>query len=409
MTSLSDFSSDDEELNQAILASIETHHADRIIGLPIKDILSDLALKINHHSQCRFNINRSTVLDGAVRGFSRITYNPSYTISVKFSDDTGKHEEAVDLGGPRREFLRLLMETLKESSMFEGRDESQNLAFDSSALRENRYFIAGRAIAVSLVHGGPGPGFLSRTLFSCLVNGPESAKPTLSDLSDSDLYEKVKKIQEATNLKELLESTEPLMDYLSTAGCLRPLKSIEDRDLLVHDILMFQVVHRVHGAFERFRDGMKTLGVLDAIQHNPDSFLPILCHQPTPLSADIMEELFEIRLSQKGSNNRVQEEVVVPFWRDYLQDVEDEEGPAKLEKILAFATGATCMPPMGFSPQPTIEFLHSERSLQSAVVSRFPVANTCINCLKLPLHKTYNEFKSSMNFAFANTHGFGME
>ncbi|KAI7790106.1 putative G2/M phase-specific E3 ubiquitin-protein ligase-like [Triplophysa rosa] len=268
------------------------------------------------------------------------------------------------------------MEALKESSMFEGQNESQNLALDSSALRENRYFIAGWATAVSLVHGGPGPGFLSRTLFSCLVDGPESAKPTLSDIADSDLYEKVKKIQEATNLKELLESTEPLMDYF-----------IEDRNLLVDDILMFQVVHRVHGAFERFRDGMKTLGVLDAIQSHPVSFLPILCHQPTPLSADIIEELFEFRLSQKGSNNRVQEEVVVPFWRDYLQDIEDEDGPDKLEKILAFATGATCIPPMGFTPQPTIEFLHIERS-QSAVVSRFPMANTCINCLKLPLHKT---------------------
>ncbi|KAA0722928.1 G2/M phase-specific E3 ubiquitin-protein ligase [Triplophysa tibetana] len=171
---------------------------------------------------------------------------------------------------------------------------------------------------------------------------------------------------------------------------------------------MFQVVHRLHGAFERFRDGMKTLGVLDAIQRHPASFLPILCHQPTPLSADIIEELFEVRLSQKGSNNRVQEEVVVPFWRDYLQDIEDEDGRAKLDMILAFATGATCIPPMGFTPQPTIEFLHIERS-QSAVVSRFPMANTCINCLKLPLHKTYNEFKSSMNFAFANTYGFGME
>lgn len=49
-----------------------------------------------------------------------------------------------------------------------------------------------------------------------------------------------------------MRATEPLQDYLANAGCLRPLKCIEDRDMLVQDIVMFQVVHRVFGAFERF-------------------------------------------------------------------------------------------------------------------------------------------------------------
>ncbi|KAF1384238.1 hypothetical protein PFLUV_G00116270 [Perca fluviatilis] len=48
-------------------------------------------------------------------------------------------------------------------------------------------------------------------------------------------------------------------NYLANAGCLRPLKRIEDKDLLVEDI-MFQVVHQVNGALQRFREGMKTLG-----------------------------------------------------------------------------------------------------------------------------------------------------
>ncbi len=41
---------------------------------------------------------------------------------------------AVDLGGPRREFLRLLMEALALSPMFEGRDGKLNLALDSSGI-----------------------------------------------------------------------------------------------------------------------------------------------------------------------------------------------------------------------------------------------------------------------------------
>lgn len=61
----------------------------------------------------------------------------------------------------------------------------------SLAMREDRYFIAGRAIAISLVHGGPPPGFLSPTLFSSLVDGPELAKPVLEDIADRDLHEKI--------------------------------------------------------------------------------------------------------------------------------------------------------------------------------------------------------------------------
>ncbi|XP_054622472.1 G2/M phase-specific E3 ubiquitin-protein ligase-like [Dunckerocampus dactyliophorus] len=188
--------------------------------------------------------------------------------------------------------------------------------------------------------------------------------------------------------------------------CLRPLKCIEDRDLLVKDILMFQVVHRVCGAFERFKEGLKTLGVLDAIRMHPDSFRPLMCHEPSPLTADLMDHLFHIRLSAVGSNKRRAEERVVPFWRDYLQDVEEQEGSSKLGKILAFATGASVIPPVGFSPQPSVDFLHDQ-----PVSSRrcLPMANTCINCLKLPLLDTYEDFRESMDFALGNTQGFGRE
>lgn len=46
----------------------------------------------------------------------------------------GVPEEAVDLGGPRREFLRLLMEALPQSSMFEGEEGKMNLALDSTGI-----------------------------------------------------------------------------------------------------------------------------------------------------------------------------------------------------------------------------------------------------------------------------------
>ncbi|XP_060746882.1 G2/M phase-specific E3 ubiquitin-protein ligase-like [Tachysurus vachellii] len=96
-------------------------------------------------------------------------------------------EEAVDLGGPRREFERLLMEALVLSPLFEGSDSKLNLAPDSSALREDRYFLAGPAMAVSLVHGDPPPGFFSPTLYSSLFGGKSSVNPVLEVIADADL------------------------------------------------------------------------------------------------------------------------------------------------------------------------------------------------------------------------------
>lgn len=102
--------------------------------IPIKQILEELATKINWNQTCKFNINRASVLDGAVRGFTRLSYNPNNRMVIKFSDDKGKYEEAIDLGGPRREFLRLLLVALMQSSMFEGKEDSLNLALDSQGI-----------------------------------------------------------------------------------------------------------------------------------------------------------------------------------------------------------------------------------------------------------------------------------
>ncbi|XP_072574531.1 uncharacterized protein [Paramormyrops kingsleyae] len=405
VAALSDVSSGDEELNHAILASIQSVRTTQS-SVPARDILQDLATKINHLKKCKFNINRSSVMDGAIRGFKRKTYDPCHTISVRFSDDLGVHEEAVDLGGPRREFLRLLIEALPSSSMFEGKEGKMNLALDSTALREDRYFIAGRAIAVSLVHGGPTAGFLSPTLFSCLVDGPDFTKPVLEDIADCDLHEKIEKVTECKTFEDLLEATEPLLEYLANAGCLRLLRRLEDKYLLIEDILMFQVIHRVRGPFERFCDGLRTLGVLNKIQAHPESFRPLLCWTPLTLTADLLDDLFTIRLSPIGSNRRHAEEIIVPFWRDYITDAEDQEGTKKLEAILVFATGAKAVPPIGFSPPPSIEFLHLEHEAETT--SRLPIANTCIDCLKLPLHTTYTDFQENMDFALGNTYGFGI-
>ena len=69
--------------------------------------------------------------------------------------------------------------------------------------------------------------------------------------------------------------------------------------------------------------------------------------------------------------------------------------------ILAFATGATKPPPMGFPIRPTITFIADQSST-------LPTASTCSLTLRLPLAlNDYEQFKDRMSLAILNTVGFG--
>ena len=71
----------------------------------------------------------------------------------------------------------------------------------------------------------------------------------------------------------------------------------------------------------------------------------------------------------------------------------------KFEDILAFATGSSSEPPMGFFEQPSISF-------QSC--SPYPRANTCSNVVHLPLQDmTFINFVYYMTYGILNADGFG--
>ena len=70
-----------------------------------------------------------------------------------------------------------------------------------------------------------------------------------------------------------------------------------------------------------------------------------------------------------------------------------------LGDILAFVTGASSVPPIGFSSRPTIIFQET---------SPFPISNTCANILKLPLSvDSFNMFMYNFCYGISNAIGFG--
>ena len=116
-----------------------------------------MACAINEDKIFKFNISRSHLWEGALRGHKRKSFSPESKVSVKFTDDSGTPEGAVDLGGPKREFFTLVMEWMMNSQLFCGTEKNKYLSCNSNYLGGDFYFYAGELIAMSVVHGGPGP------------------------------------------------------------------------------------------------------------------------------------------------------------------------------------------------------------------------------------------------------------
>lgn len=93
-----------------------------------------MSLPIDHKRVSRFNISRANIWDGAVRGFKRSTYSENCDMLVRITDDCGVPEKGIDTGGPRREFLTLLMKRLKDRPIFDGPEGSRFLVYNANGM-----------------------------------------------------------------------------------------------------------------------------------------------------------------------------------------------------------------------------------------------------------------------------------
>ncbi|KAF3856055.1 hypothetical protein F7725_016778 [Dissostichus mawsoni] len=233
---------EDEELVAVNMTSLfDTEMEEMNVTLPA--IIANLSQPIDHGRVSRFNISRANVWDGAVRGFKRTSYSENCDMLVKFTDDAGVFEEGIDSGGPRREFLSLLMKNLKDRPIFDGPDGHRFLVYNANAVREDEYYLAGKMIAVSVVHGGPGPHFLSEDLVRYLAGQP-SFKATVNLITDEEVGKALEEIENAASVDALREMTMRHSTMLQTAGCLRHVASVEEKKGIVSDYLQWYIIGR---------------------------------------------------------------------------------------------------------------------------------------------------------------------
>ncbi|XP_038586721.1 G2/M phase-specific E3 ubiquitin-protein ligase-like isoform X2 [Micropterus salmoides] len=136
---------------------LDLSHVKETTEPDLKTLLTTLASKVwigETPSSNMINVCRENIMDGAMRAFTRRSFNPEAKLSVIFMDDFMQAEGSVDEGGPTRGFFRLLSEI---AAYLQG--HSKNLSLDSHALHRGLYRTYGVMMAVALLHGGVLPFF----------------------------------------------------------------------------------------------------------------------------------------------------------------------------------------------------------------------------------------------------------
>ncbi|WAR16807.1 hypothetical protein MAR_031401, partial [Mya arenaria] len=157
--------SEDEEMSRAIEASLN-----EIQSLRFAEQLKIGVLKEYRDGAVKKDVRtdvivfRSRVLESSFRAITRKSFNPNGQLYVKFSGEMGEY-----YGGPLREFFRLSLKELMNSSLFDGQEGQKYFSHDVTSLDEGKYRLAGRLVTLSLAQDGPGLHSLSTTLYDLMT------------------------------------------------------------------------------------------------------------------------------------------------------------------------------------------------------------------------------------------------
>ena len=216
----------------------------------------------------------------------------------------------------------------------------------------------------------------------------------------------VTEVQNTQELQALLMKEE--YDFRYACSYTKPVANLTTSNIneIVLCLALHFIIYSNKAELDQISEGLK-LGGLIWVDNEVNSLTGLFIQRSETLSVRAVSLLFSPKLSEPGANRREVEEEMLLHWSYCLSDIGEgsitvESGEQiltlTLEDILAFATGATSFPVLGFEQQGTITFLHDG--------GMFPTASTCSLQVCLPVHRDYEVSKSKMAFGILNAHGF---
>ena len=147
----------------------------------------------------RINVRRATLLEDAISAIGKSTFRFNRNLKVRFIG-----EPAVDDGGPKREFFRLIhMAIAQTCALFKplpngcGVTPNHNI----QCLVAGKFATCGRIIALGLLHGCEAPHCFSKAVSDFLVYGSvsnPSCEEMIQSLPDFEVQSKIEKVSYMT-------------------------------------------------------------------------------------------------------------------------------------------------------------------------------------------------------------------
>ncbi|KAK3540209.1 hypothetical protein QTP70_028402 [Hemibagrus guttatus] len=370
----------------------------------VTSLLRSFQLQYLSSNEVHVNIQRTRLLRSALDAFSNRNFSWTKKPFIVFAG-----EEAFDIGGPRREFFRLLMiEAQSSLGVFEGNPNHLFFTYDQIALQQRKYKQAGKLVAWSVIHGGPGLKALDPHLYQLMCG----VQTDLTDfdwrlIPDPDVQRKAEKILACRTVEHLCALQRELGDWISDCGfpgIYGPNICIQDVPKIYSYVVRHYIYLRVSNMINQFIKGLNSCGKLwNVVQANWIDFLPIFTKTYERLSRSSFRALFEISWSAEGTKRREEEEETIYYWELVLKMIEEQETELCFEELLVFITASDEVPVLGFPEKLSIHFYQPERR-----GCRLPYASTCMMGLFLPRGiRSHAKLNQMLLRAVRDSNGFG--
>nr|XP_002733713.1 PREDICTED: G2/M phase-specific E3 ubiquitin-protein ligase-like [Saccoglossus kowalevskii] len=227
----------------------------------------------------QIQVDRTIPVWGQCKEIYRNKEDLRLTPEVSFKDS----HRTYDLGGPRREFLTLIIDSImtgykKDDDdeldvpmlLFEGEEDHKVLTHDEVLLEKGTYGMAGRMLQHSIIWGGPGLAGLAQSVKEFVQTGTEYVTLHVDDVPDTDCRLHLQMIIDcsATELSTLGNDVTTI-NLLVDAGINGTPMNINNKDVLLQEILLHQIVRCRLRELKQFREGFDCLSLIQFLKHNP--------------------------------------------------------------------------------------------------------------------------------------------
>ncbi|KAL7376812.1 hypothetical protein ABVT39_016296 [Epinephelus coioides] len=295
-------------------------------------------------------ISRRNVWQTALRQFSRQRFAESTDVLyVTFASDEDTSEDAEDLGGPRREFFRLLVKAIyKESGAFEESPKGFIPRMNISHIQKGVYRTIGQMMSTIIVQGGEPSALLSPLVVDYFLTGNSfQVNVTPDDIADMALREALKKVDEAATTDELKQALEGCDSWRYEIEGLPNPVSMNNKDAFVQNAIHFHVLVQRQSCYDQLVEGLK---------YCENEWVVVTYQSESPMK-------------EKEVGERLHTRNLTEAEKAFILTLNPGH-------ILAFATGSTKVPAIGFFPSPKLTFVHDD-------TKHLPIAHTCSNELQI--------------------------